>query len=207
MKTIYIIEGIDGCGKDFVRDHLVASISGNLKTLREPDGYFRDILKDKKLRESDVLGPLEEYMTMWIGRFLVWNTEIMQDPKDTYIINRSFPSTYAYQIEGRGFIQFEENFRFWKKQLLKMFGPEQYEVIHIYLRVDLKIALERIGKRADSDGLEHFEEEKLLERTRMGYNKYFGDKSNFDSHEKVFVINANLPKEDVADQVNKALGL
>ncbi len=203
MKTIYIIEGIDGCGKDFVRDYLVTSISGSLKTLREPDGDFRQILKDAK----GTLGPLEEYMTMWIGRFLLWNTEIMQDPKDTYIINRSFPSTYAYQIEGRGFIQFEGNFRFWKKQLLKIFGPDKYQIIHLYLRVDLMIALERIGKRADSDGLEHFEEEKLLERTRMGYNKYFGDKSNFDSHEKVFVINANASKEDVVDQINKALGL
>lgn len=207
MKKIIIIEGIDGCGKDFVRDHVLSSISLSSKTLREPDGHFREILKDKKLREDGVLGPLEEYMTMWIGRFLLWETQIAKDSKDIYIINRSFPSTYAYQIEGRGFIQFEENFRFWKKQLLQMFDSDHYEVIHIYLRVDLKIALERIGKRADSDGLEHFEEEKLLERTRMGYNKYFGDKSNFDSHEKVFVINANLSKEDVADQVNKALVL
>lgn len=207
MKNIYIIEGIDGCGKDFVRDHILSKISGSMKTLREPDGYFREILKDTELRKSGSFGSLEEYMTMWIGRFLVWDNEIMKDSKDTYIINRSYPSTFAYQIEGRGFVQYEENFRFWKKQLLKMFGPDKYRVTHLYLRVDLAIALERIGKRADSDGLEHFEEAKLLERTRMGYNKYFGDKSNFDSHEKVFVINANLPKEDVASQVEKALGL
>ena len=202
MKKIIIIEGIDGCGKDFVRDHVVTLISNNVKTLREPDGNFRQILKSA----GGTLKPLEEYMTMWIGRFLLWNTEIENDSKDFYIINRSFPSTYAYQIEGRGFVEFEENFRFWKKQLLRIFGPDQYEIIHIYLRVDLKIALERIGKRADSDGLEHFEEKKLLERTRMGYDKYFADKSNFDTHEKVIVINANLSKEGVVDEINKALG-
>ena len=207
MKNIYIIEGIDGCGKDFVRDHILSLIPGSVKTLREPDGYFREILKDTELRKSGTFGSLEEYMTMWIGRFLVWDNEIMKDSKDTYIINRSFPSTFAYQIEGRGFIQYEENFRFWKKQLLKMFGPDKYRLTHLYLRVDLAVALERIGKRADSDGLEHFEESKLLERTRMGYNKYFCDKSNFDSHEKVFVINANASKEEVVSQVNKALDL
>ncbi len=207
MKNIYIIEGIDGCGKDFVQDHILSLIPGSVKALREPNGPFRDILKDKELRDSGVLGPLEEYMTMWIGRFLVWDNEIMKDSKDTYIINRSFPSTFAYQIEGRGFFQYEENFRFWKKQLLKIFGPDKYKIIHLYLRVDLEIGLERIGKRADSDGLEHFEEVKLLERTRMGYNKYFSDKSNFDSHEKVFVINANVSKKEVIFQVNKAIGL
>lgn len=207
MNNIYIIEGIDGCGQDFVRDYILSKISGSVKTLREPDGYFREILKNKQLRDIGALGPLEEYMTMWIGRFLVWDNEIIKDSKDTYIINRSFPSTFAYQIEGKGFVQFEENFRFWKKQLLKICGPDKYRITHLYLRVDLAIAIDRIKKRADSDGLEHFEEPKLLERTRMGYNRYFGDNSNFDSHEKVFVINANASKEEVVSQVNKALGL
>lgn len=207
MKDIYIIEGIDGCGKDFVRDYILSKISGSVKTLREPDGYFREILKNKQLRDIGALGPLEEYMTMWIGRFLVWDNEIIKDSKDTYIINRSFPSTFAYQIEGKGFVQFEENFRFWKKQLLKIYGPDKYRITHLYLRVDLAIAIDRIKKRADSDGLEHFEEPKLLERTRMGYNRYFGDNSNFDSHEKVFVINANVTKEEVVEQINKAIGL
>ena len=207
-KRIIIIEGIDGCGKDFVRDLIKGSIgSGTIKTLREPDGFFREILKNKKLRESKELGPLEEYMTMWIGRFLVWDAEILKDPNDTYIINRSFPSTYAYQIEGQGYTQFEADFKFWKKRLLELYGPENYEIIHLYLRVDLKIALERIGMRNDSDGLEHFEERGLLERTRMGYNKYFGDQSNFDSHEKVCVINANLSKDEVSKQVKSVLGL
>ena len=207
MKKIYIIEGIDGCGKDFVRDHVLSCLSGTVKTLREPDGFFRELLKNKELRESGVFGPLEEYMTVWMGRFLVWDSEILKDKKDFYIINRSFPSTYAYQIEGRGFIQFEQNFRFWKKQLLSIFGPDQYEIIHLYLRVDLKVAQGRIEKRADSDGLEHFEEEKLLERTRMGYNKYFDDKRNFDNHEKVFVIDANQTKEEVINQINKILNI
>ncbi len=205
MKKIYIIEGIDGCGKDFVRNHILTCLTGSVKTLREPDGFFRDILKNKELRESGTFGSLEEYMTMWIGRFLVWNNEISNDSKDAYIINRSFPSTFAYQIEGKGFVQFEQNFRFWKKQLLSIFGSDRYTINHIYLRVDLDVALSRIETRADSDGLEHFEEKKLLERTRMGYNKYFADKNNFESHENVFVIDANLSKEEVVDQINKAL--
>jgi thymidylate kinase len=203
-KKIYIIEGIDGCGKDFVRDSFKELFDGNVKCLREPDGYFRQILKDS----GGNLDPMDEYMTMWIGRFDLWNREILHDiESENIIINRSFPSTYAYQIQGRGLDQYEKSFRFWKKNLLDLFDPKYFEFHHVYLRVDLEIALGRIGIRNNSDGLDFFEEETLLKRTRSGYNIFYGDleKTNFASNEYVHVIDANKSKDGVLMQLKSMI--
>ena len=205
-KHIYIIEGIDGCGKDFVRDSLKDLLSGGVKCLREPDGYFRQILRDG----GGKLDFVDEYMAMWIGRFQLWMSEIISDTEHEHIIiNRSFPSTFAYQIEGRGLTEYLKSFRFWKKNLLALFEPRLFVFHHIYLKVEVKVSLERIGKRADSDGLDFFEEHGLLMRTNSGYNIFYGEsnRSSFKSNEVVHVIDANKSKDEVLQQLKSKLEL
>ncbi len=204
MKKIIIIEGIDGCGKDFIKDSIVNYLGEeNVSTFREPDGHFRNILK----QSVGKLSMMDEYMTMWIGRFVLWLNQIVSDKTGEHIIvNRSYPSTYAYQIEGRGLGEYRQSFFFWKKQLLSMVQESGVEVHHIYLRTDVKVSLERIGKRAGGE-LEHFEEETFLKRTKGGYDLFYGDKGNFASNEHVHVIDANQGKDDVFVQVRKALDL
>jgi thymidylate kinase len=203
MKKIYIIEGIDGCGKDSVKDFMVDLLGDNVSAFREPDGHFRKILKESVGK----LSMMDEYMTMWIGRFVLWLNEIISDKtKEHVIINRSFPSTYAYQIEGRGLEEYRESFFFWKNQLLSIVKDSGVQVHHVYLRTSVKVSLERIGNRGGGE-LEHFEEETFLRKTKGGYDLFYGDKSNFSSNEIVHVIDANQSKSEVFASVRISLNM
>ena len=172
-------------------------------TFREPDGHFRNILKESVGK----LSMMDEYMTMWIGRFVLWLNQIVSNKTAEHVIvNRSFPSTYAYQIEGRGLEEYRQSFFFWKNQLLSMIKESEAQVHHVYLRTDLKVSMERIGKRAGGE-LKHYEEEDFLKRAKSGYDLFYGYKGNFSSNEHVHVINANQSKDEVFADVKKALNL
>ncbi len=204
MKKIIIIEGIDGCGKDFVRDSIKNILNNDdVKFLREPDGYFREILKDKNIEKSF----MDEFISMWIGRFVLWIEEILKSPLSFFVINRSYPSTYAYQIQGRGLSDFEKSFNFWKERLLLMFKDEDIQIHHLYLKTDVSVSLSRTKKRANSDGLEYFEEENFLIKTKDGYDDYYTNMNNFTKNEFIHIIDANKTKDEVMSQVKMVLNI
>lgn len=207
---INIFEGIDGAGKSTAARALCdfwESKGKKVISLREPSGYFRTILA-QSLPKGD-LPHLDEWMAFWMGRFEIWRHEILpyQDEDIVVIIDRSYASTYAYQIEGRSLAHFTTSFFFWKTQLLSMFKPNSIRVNHFYLRLSVETGLSRIGIRNVGD-LKQFETEEILRRVKFGFDFYYDPKnarSHLASNECVRVINAELPPENVCAAIRATL--
>lgn len=206
---IHIIEGIDGSGKS-TASRFIKSLFLDKKVieLREPDGYFRNILTEAASTRDMSL--FDEWMCFWLSRFDLWMNQILPFVNEdvVVIIDRSFVSTYAYQIYGRGLGQdFEKSFYFWKKELLNLFtDKEMIQIHHIYMRASVDIAQARISSRPSKAGdLTQFEAEDMQKRVKSGFDIYYNNKSNLASFEDVVVINANNSIEDVNNELGDKL--
>lgn len=208
--NIYIIEGIDGSGKSTAAKALKdfwEKEGKEVLSLREPAGYFRSILIGG-VGEGDT-SYLNEWMAFWMGRFEIWRHEILprQDEDIVVIIDRSYASTYAYQIEGRKLTHFTSSFFFWKEQLLLQFKPGSTRIHHLYLRISVETGLSRVGLRGGGE-LTHFEIEDMQRRVKFGFDFYYAPKNarkNLSSIEVVYVIDGEVSREEVCDQVTKVL--
>lgn len=208
---IYIVEGIDGSGKSTAVKFIQDIHSRNKKVLvfKEPDGYFRQILSMAADPTSSKMSTLDEWMCFWLNRFDLWMHNILPfvDEDVIVIIDRSFVSTYAYQICGRELdSEFEKSFFFWKSKLLDIFADKEVVIQHIYMRVSVKTALNRVFMRPAKKGdLIQFEVEDFLKRTKSGFDIYYNDKLNLLPFESVVVINADKTLDEVNLEIREKL--
>lgn len=214
--NIYIIEGIDGAGKSTAaRAIREIFLNKRILSFREPDGFFRTILAKSAI--ADNLPFLDEYIVFWLNRFDLWMNQIIPevdnciDSQNTVIvIDRSFPSTYAYQIEGRGMKDYEKSFFFWKKNLISLFEGKMVEIHHIYLRISVEVGLSRIVvRKSGQDDLTQFEKKDLLQRVKTGFDLFYGpgNGSNFSSIEYIHIIDASKSIDEVIAQIKNEIAI
>jgi thymidylate kinase len=210
--NIYIFEGIDGAGKStaimavekFLKDKRVLR-------LKEPDGFFHHILA--KAAATNNVSPMDEYITFWLNRFDLWMNKILPEVDSldvVIIIDRSFASTFAYQIEGRGLLEYEKSFFFWKKQLISLLDRKNVQIHHIYLRVSVEIGLSRVGVRIpNQNDLTQFERRDNLQRVKAGFDLFYGPgyKDSFSPIEHIHIIDASKTQEEVIAQIRAEIAL
>lgn len=212
---IYIAEGIDGSGKSTIAK-VLKSLCPDKKVLelREPCGIFRNFLASaagaKDRDDKNSMSCLDEWMCFWLNRFNLWMSEILPYASDdvVVIIDRSFVSTYAYQISGRELgSEYEKSFFFWRDRLLGLFKDTDISIQHIYMRASVKVAQSRISfRKPNPDDLVQFEEEKMQQRVKSGFDIYYNDKkSNLKPFESLIVINADGTKEEVEAELRQKL--
>lgn len=211
---IYITEGIDGSGKSTASRFIAEtfSVPDNLR-FREPDGYSRQILAkaaaDKDKKDGIKMSVLDEWMCFWLYRFDLWMNHILPqvNEKKTLIIDRSFVSTYAYQIYGRDLgPEFEKSFFFWKSRLLELFTGKDVHIHHVYMRASVKVAQARIGFRGIKDGdLTQFEEGNMQMRVKSGFDLYYHEGKNLSPIEDLIVIDADKDIDEVQAELRDKL--
>lgn len=207
---IYIVEGIDGSGKS-TASRFIKDLFSHKEVLgfREPDGYFRKILCIAADPKTTSMTALDEWMCFWLNRFDLWMNRILPfvDKDVIVIIDRSFVSTFAYQISGRDLgSEFEKSFFFWKNNLLNIFSDKEVTIQHIYMRTSVRVAQERLGKRSITiDDLTQFEEEPMQMRVKSGFDLYYHDKSHMAPIESVVVINADKTLDEVNAELREKL--
>ncbi len=206
---IYITEGIDGSGKSRASEFIAQtfSIPDELK-FREPDGYYRQILS-RAAAGTVEMSVLDEWMCFWLYRFDLWMNHILPhaDEDVVVVIDRSFVSTYAYQISGRGLgPEFEKSFFFWKNRLLELFTDKDVRIHHVYMKASVMVAQSRIGFRGVKDGdLTQFEEGNMQMRVRSGFNLYYHNDKNLSSIEGLIVIDADKDIDEVQAELRDKL--
>jgi thymidylate kinase len=208
--NIYIIEGIDGAGKSTAILAIREMFPGKkILQFKEPDGFFHQILA--KAAATDNISKMDEYMTFWMCRFDLWMNKILPEVDNldvVVIIDRSFASTFAYQIEGRGLLEYEKSFFFWKRNLLSIFDGKMVEIHHLYLRVSVEIGLSRIGIRGPGQNdLTQFERRDNLQRVKAGFDFFYGpgNKCNFSPIEYIHIIDAGQSVDDVIAQIKSEI--
>ncbi len=207
MKThIIIFEGIDGSGKSSAVNDVVKYLQSKglrVFSFKEPDGKMRSILQNHG-REMSVT---DEFMAMWIWRFQLWQGIVdaaSHYSEDVYmVIDRSYASTIANQIEGRGAKDLEKNFSFWRNRLFELLPrTELLSVYNIYIRVTAKVGLLRVPNRVGKDEeLKQFEKEEFLSRVKTGFDLFFGSDDYRHPQEKVFVVDGTPDRDTVMKSV------
>ncbi len=203
--NIYIIEGIDGSGKSTVSKFIKGMFPDKeIMDFREPDGLYRSFLS-RAGRNEIKINHMDEWICFWMNRFDLWVNVILPRVNDDVIviIDRSFVSTYAYQISGRMLNNdYVTSFFFWRERLLELFADKDATICHIYMRASVKVAQARISSRkVNAADLIQFEEERMQQRVKSGFDIYYNDKLNLKSFEKVVIINA----DNTLDEVNLEL--
>jgi len=180
MKNrLIIFEGIDGSGKSTQAKYFAKKL--NAVYLREPRFFKKQILSK--------IEPLTELFL-----FLADRSEVYSQIKNilktkNVILDRSFPSTLAYQLEGRGLKKLISLDDYLKIDSLARQNIEPDLVI--VFDVSVKTALKRLKKKTK------FEEEKFLIKVRKSYlnlaKKYKwylvnGEKSVFEIRNDIFSI-------------------
>jgi len=201
MAEVIVIEGQDGVGKSLTAAELckqLGKLGKRAQVFREPGGtkageMVREVLLWEKLR------PMSQFYLFHAARIeLLTYIAQIKDSYDYIIFDRSYPSTYAYQVMGDGI-------PYHKYQ-------EAMEDLHPYMQALGKWSVflltlpeaERLERmKASGKGAEQFEDKPAdyLERVREGYTYM----ATYGKHVKV--ISASEPPQRVADYICSALGV
>jgi dTMP kinase len=177
MKNkLIIFEGIDGSGKSTQAGYLDKKLKAVY--LREPKFFKKEILSK--------IEPLTELFL-----FLADRSEVYSQIKNilktkSVILDRSFPSTLAYQLEGRGLKKLISLNDYFKIDSLARQNIKPDLVI--VFDVSVKTALERLKKKTK------FEEKKFLIKVRKSY-------LNLAKKYKWYVVNGEKPVFEIRDDV------
>jgi dTMP kinase len=157
---LIIFEGIDGSGKSTQAKYFAKKL--NAFYFREPKFFKKEILKE--------IHPLTELFLFLADRSEVYSrikniirVNPRRNPRKSafIILDRSFPSTLAYQLMGRNLkklISIDDYLKidFWARQKIE---PD----LVIVFDVPVDIALKRLKKKTK------FEEKKFLMKVRKAY--------------------------------------
>ncbi len=151
MKKLIIFEGIDGSGKTTQAKYFTKK----LKTfyLKEPFYFKKQILSN--------IDPLTELFLFLADRAQTYNQIKKLLRTKNVILDRSFPSTLAYQLEGRNLKKFFSIRDYLKIDLLARHNINPDLVFVLDLPV--KVALSRLKKKTK------FEDKNFLEKVRNAY--------------------------------------
>jgi len=177
MKNkLIIFEGIDGSGKTTQARYFARKLKAVY--LREPRFFKKEILSK--------IEPLTELFL-----FLADRSEVYSQIKNilktkSVILDRSFPSTLAYQLEGRGLKKLISLNDYLKIDFLARQNIKPDSVI--VFDVSVKTALKRLKKKTK------FEEEKFLLKVRKAY-------LNLAKKYKWYLVNGEKSITEVRDDV------
>jgi dTMP kinase len=176
MKKLIIFEGIDGSGKTTQAKYFAKKLKAVY--LKEPFYFKNQILKNNN--------PLAEIFLFLADRAKVYELIKKFLKTKNVILDRSFPSTLAYQLKGRNLERLISLEDYLKIDLLARNKIEP----HLVFILDLspKIALSRFQKKSK------FENEKLLTKVRKAYLDLAKE---FDW----FVIDAAKSKKEVKNEI------
>ena len=196
-----VFEGGEGSGKDTQIELLKKILPSDTVYAREPGSTkagekVRELLLDK----SSVLSPKAELLLFSAAREMLMKEIVIPsvDAGKTFVLNRFYPSTFAYQIHGRKQFELLGFLREITDSIIGEYKPDLY----ILLDVHPKIGLKRAGKHKKAD---RFEMETLAfhERVREGYLSVMQSlKKQFSN---TVVINAEDSIKEVHDEVVSAL--
>jgi dTMP kinase len=195
---IYIIEGLDGCGKTTVINNLKEKFPKAVFT-REPGGSvfgekIRNVLLDD---ESKNESPLTNFLAFWSARSSHFDKVILPNINKgkNVFSDRADPSTYAFQIVAGKNKDLEKLFFELRKKIFKI------EPIYIYLKIPVSVSKERMNGRV---GKTHFDRknDEYHKMVKAGYDKFFGLK---EIKKNVRVIDATKGIKEVFNDVMKVL--
>ncbi|GIW67512.1 MAG: dTMP kinase [Candidatus Parcubacteria bacterium] len=176
MKKLIIFEGIDGSGKTTQARYFAKKLKAVY--LFEPKFFRQQIFSS--------IQPLTELFLFLADRSEVYGQIKNFLLKKNVILDRSFPSTLAYQLEGRNLKKLISINDYLKIDLLARQSIQPDIVIIFDLPV--KVALSRLKKKTK------FEKLKFLEKVRKAYLKLA---KKFDW----YVIDANQSREEIKSQI------
>jgi dTMP kinase len=199
MSKVIVIEGPDGAGKTVTARELcnqLAKAGKRVLPVREPGDTVVGNMIRSLLLGKEQLEPISQFYLFHVARLeLLARLVPVKDSYDYIVFDRSYPSTYAYQIMGDGvpFFNYQEameDLQPYKDAL----GPWQ-----IFLLV-LPEAERQSRIRASGKGMERYEDRspEYLERVRTGYHNVavWGD---------TVCIDATAPPERVAEYIRDSL--
>jgi dTMP kinase len=201
MKPLYFnIEGIDGAGKQFCCDVVSSFLQEKGRkhyVAREPGGTpLAEAIRSnvKAIWEEDVT-PLTELLLMFAARNqLLQNVVIPKLNLMDVITDRSWMSTFAYQVRGSGVVSVEDFNTVYNLVLSK---TPKFDISFI-LDIDPSISSKRVNRRNLPDRIElnHID---FFERARQGYLELA------KHHETAVVIDASQSKSTVEAKIRSEL--
>ena len=207
-KGIWVVfEGIDGSGKStqVMRVESELRLAGDLvRITKEPGGTT---VWGKQIRswllnpdEGNALEPIEQFAAFCFDRTIHVNRVVRPSVNEGMIVlqDRSFGSTYAYQVYAQGVVLTYEATMI-TKTLLQGFYPDLW----VFLDINEDLALERISMETrkrldhfDKMGIEH------LRRVREGYRRFFREQVDSDS---VLVVDGSLEEAEITKLIIAAI--
>lgn len=152
MKKLIVVEGQDGTGKTTVaqglRDALVAR-GHKVSSYREPGGTpFGEAVR-AILLGKDPITPLTQFYLFQAARAELMEV-LTRDPSDFIVMDRFWPSTFAYQVQGDGVSQD----LYWQAQhqvdKILMKGDVRTDIFFLVIPEALRLQrLAQTGKAAD----------------------------------------------------------
>lgn len=200
-----VIDGMDGSGKGTQ----LALLRGVVKHLpvkftREPGGTpYAEEIREMLLRPAG-LGPLShplcDLFLFWAARASHVESRIWpeRDQGTHFVTDRYDSSTFAFQIYGERRFDYEQLFIKIREMVGHHFWPDAY----IFLDLPAEVAYERRKKdlaqaqtRFDVKPIEYHE------AVRNGFRDF--EKIVSASAGKVFLVNANRPREDIQHELGE----
>lgn len=224
-KQIWMFEGLDGSGKGTAIENLLANLPywlpfDNVLHRREPGGGKLGEMCRKALiqnaRRGAYIGRLEEYLYFWTGRFDLWRDicdwfSLEGNESGNVFLDRSFASTYAYQIFARNAPSYlRETFREMVLELLQLLAKihPDVEIHHVYLKVRPEVAASRICVRGKVDNdITQFND--MLTLVSRGYDEFYQNvrSGHYDVagvRQTVNIIDAGQDQLSVSQQIMQA---
>lgn len=195
------IEGIDGSGKTVFSQNLAQVLQQHaIQTVltKEPGGTNFGLKLRQILQYRDDIGVLDskaEYLLFAADRAQHFTQIVIPSLKmgKVVISDRTCDSSLVYQGFGRGLdCSMIKQINSWAMCNIK---PD----LIIYLKIDLQIAKNRIGIRAEK--LTAFEQagDNFMQRVINGFNELYQDRSD------VLVLDGSLPTVDLVAQASQVI--
>ncbi len=201
MTEVIVLEGMDGTGKSTTAKELcqqIGKLGKRAQVFREP-GATKAGEMIREVLLSETLQPLSQFYLFHVARIeLLTYIAQIKDHYDYIIFDRSYPSTYAYQVMGDGIPY--HNYQ----EAMEDLHPYMQALGNWHIFLLTLSEAERLGRmKASGKGTEQFEDKPAdyLERVRQGYNHI----ATCGDH--VQVIPASEPPQRVADYICSALGV
>jgi len=199
VSKVIVIEGQDATGKTSTARKLVEQLNKDKPIailVREPGGTETGEAVRKLLLGTQPLEPLSQFYLFHVARIeLLKSLAKIKDQYKYIIFDRSYPSTYAYQVIGDGIPYFNYQEALGDLQpYMKALGNWQ-----IYLLV-LPEAERQARLQAAGKGGERYEAKSAdyLDRVSQGYN-------NVASWGDTVCVDATTPPERVAEYIRDSL--
>ena len=191
-KYVFIFEGCDGSGKSSSIEAACERHSNtcDILTVREPGGtdLGEEVRRLLRLDEGSHLSVAAEMTLFWAGRHQLWMEKVIpflmedgQKPRAVFF-DRSFPSTFAYNIRGRqAGPELEEihnaNIKALMAAIRKKIFDRHIEIHHMYFDIRPELAEARLEKREKAEGsnddLLQFNDLVFQRRVYEGYDQFY----------------------------------